>query len=124
MLLNVINNDDADDTVDSATAHIYAPGGGESAQRSRQRGLSPAALAAAARAGASGRGRCDGAADMAEHALNHRFRHVRAQTEVILKGRKANLDVKNLTTDKSSLPKTVGAVDKKRPWLGGESVRM
>ncbi|KAM3564696.1 hypothetical protein ARSEF4850_001725 [Beauveria asiatica] len=51
--------------------------------------------------------------DMTEHALNHRFRHIRAQTEVILEGRKANLDVKNLTTDESSLPKTVGAVDKK-----------
>ncbi|KAM3509944.1 hypothetical protein MY10362_000287 [Beauveria mimosiformis] len=51
--------------------------------------------------------------DMTEHALNHRFRHIRAQTEVILEGRKVNLDVKNLTTDESSLPKTVGAVDKK-----------
>ncbi|KAM3526500.1 hypothetical protein NHJ13051_003439 [Beauveria bassiana] len=51
--------------------------------------------------------------DMTEHALNHRFRHIRAQTEIIMEGRKLNLDVKNLTTDESSLPKTVGAVDKK-----------
>ncbi|KAM3512810.1 hypothetical protein MY11210_003515 [Beauveria gryllotalpidicola] len=51
--------------------------------------------------------------DMTEHALNHRFRHIRAQTEVILEGRKVNLDIKNLTTDESFLPKTVGAVDKK-----------
>ncbi|OAA66138.1 hypothetical protein ISF_03976 [Cordyceps fumosorosea ARSEF 2679] len=50
--------------------------------------------------------------DMTEHALNHRFRHIRAQSEIIMEGRKANLDVKDLTTDESSLPKTVGAVDK------------
>ncbi|KAM3447010.1 hypothetical protein MY3296_009133 [Beauveria thailandica] len=162
MLLDVINNDDADDNVDSATyarrryldtqqltlqrnpviravqgpqyaasgyflreAHLdddpaaplltqYMRLGVESRhgvlgsagclQRRSLRRLAP---------GASGRGRCDGAADMAEHALNHRFRHIRAQTDVILKGRKANLDVKNLTTDKSCLPKTVCAVDKK-----------
>ncbi|KAK8141376.1 hypothetical protein G3M48_000169 [Beauveria asiatica] len=160
MLLDVINNDDADDTVDSATyarrrhldtqqltlqrnpviRAVQGPQYAASGYFLRDAHLDddPAAplltqymrlgvetaLAAAARAGASGRGRCDGAADMTEHALNHRFRHIRAQTEVILKGRKANLDVKNLTTDESSLPKTVGAVDKKRPWLGGESVRM
>ncbi|KAM3428619.1 hypothetical protein MY4824_008714 [Beauveria thailandica] len=163
MLLDVINNDDADDTVDSATyarrryldtqqltlqrnpviravqgpqyaasgyflrdAHLdddpaaplltqymYAPGvesrrgvlGSAGCLRRRSlRRLAP---------GASGRGRCNGAADMTGHALNHRFRHIRAQTEVILKGCKANLDVKNLTTDKSCLPKTIGAVDKK-----------
>ncbi|TQV99219.1 hypothetical protein IF1G_01434 [Cordyceps javanica] len=51
--------------------------------------------------------------DMTEHALNHRFRHIRAQTEIITEGRKVDLDVKNLTVDESSLPKTVGAVDKK-----------
>ncbi len=50
--------------------------------------------------------------DMTEHALNHRFRYIRAHSEVIIEGRKANLDVKNLTTDESSLPKTVGGVDK------------
>ncbi|EGX91462.1 hypothetical protein CCM_05620 [Cordyceps militaris CM01] len=51
--------------------------------------------------------------DMSEHALNHRFRYIRAQSEIIMAGRKAKLDVKDLTTDESSLPKTVGAVDKK-----------
>lgn len=49
--------------------------------------------------------------DMTEHALNHRFRHIRAQTKIIQVARDSSLDVKNLTADESALPKTVGAVD-------------
>ncbi|KAJ2958594.1 hypothetical protein NQ176_g11174 [Zarea fungicola] len=50
--------------------------------------------------------------DMTEHAANHRFRHIKAQSEIIIAGRKANLDMKHLTADETVLPKAVGAVDK------------
>ncbi|KAJ3495846.1 hypothetical protein NLG97_g3090 [Lecanicillium saksenae] len=52
--------------------------------------------------------------DMTEHALNHRFRHIRAQIEIIWAGRDAKLDMKHLIVDESVLPKTVAAVDKKK----------
>ena len=51
--------------------------------------------------------------DMTEHALNHRFRHIRAQIEIIWAGRDAKLDMRHLIVDESVLPKTVAAVDKK-----------
>lgn len=57
--------------------------------------------------------------DMTEHAANHRFRHIKAQSEIIIAGRKANLDMKHLTADETVLPKAVGAVDKNSTliWL-------
>lgn len=51
--------------------------------------------------------------DMTEHALNHRFRYIRAQCEIIWQGREAKLDMKDLPRDDNALPKTVGAIDKK-----------
>ncbi|KAJ6781105.1 hypothetical protein PWT90_00686 [Aphanocladium album] len=50
--------------------------------------------------------------DMTDNALNHRFRLIRAQSEIITVARGANLDMKYLSVDESALPKTVGAIDK------------
>ncbi|KAL2676761.1 hypothetical protein Neosp_010526 [[Neocosmospora] mangrovei] len=50
--------------------------------------------------------------DMTEHALNHRFRRVRAQASIISEGRARGLDIKELSTDENILPATQGAIDK------------
>ncbi|KAI8657443.1 hypothetical protein NCS57_01122400 [Fusarium keratoplasticum] len=50
--------------------------------------------------------------DMTEHALNHRFRRVRAQASIISEARARNLDIKELSTDENILPATQGAIDK------------
>ncbi|KPM38370.1 hypothetical protein AK830_g8183 [Neonectria ditissima] len=44
--------------------------------------------------------------DMTDHALNHRFRRLRAQAIIIRDGRAAGLDMKDLSTDDNLLPKT------------------
>lgn len=49
---------------------------------------------------------------MTEHALNHRFRRVRAQALVIQEGRKAGFDIKDLATEEKVLPVTQESVDK------------
>ncbi|RSM10977.1 hypothetical protein CEP52_003229 [Fusarium oligoseptatum] len=50
--------------------------------------------------------------DMTEHALNHRFRRVRAQASIISEARARKLDIKELSTDENILPSTQGAIDK------------
>ncbi|RTE70597.1 hypothetical protein BHE90_015000 [Fusarium euwallaceae] len=50
---------------------------------------------------------------MTEHALNHRFRRVRAQASIISEARARELDIKELSTDENILPSTQGAIDKK-----------
>ncbi|KAJ3458570.1 hypothetical protein MRS44_012679 [Fusarium solani] len=50
--------------------------------------------------------------DMTEHALNHRFRRVRAQASIISEARARSLDIKELSTDENILPATQGAIDK------------
>ncbi|KAJ4310416.1 hypothetical protein N0V84_010981 [Fusarium piperis] len=50
--------------------------------------------------------------DMTEHALNHRFRRVRAQASIITEARTRRLDIKELSTDENILPATQGAIDK------------
>ncbi|RKK76903.1 hypothetical protein BFJ69_g6635 [Fusarium oxysporum] len=50
--------------------------------------------------------------DMTDHALNHRFRKVRATVSIIHAAREQGLDVKDLTTDENLLPTTQGAIDK------------
>ncbi|KAF4336187.1 hypothetical protein FBEOM_9949 [Fusarium beomiforme] len=50
--------------------------------------------------------------DMTDHALNHRFRKVRATVSIIHEAREQGLDVKDLTTDENLLPNTQGAIDK------------
>lgn len=49
---------------------------------------------------------------MTEHALNHRFRRVRAQASIISEARARSLDIKELSTDENILPATQGAIDK------------
>lgn len=49
---------------------------------------------------------------MTEHALNHRFRRVRAQASIISEARARGLDIKELSTDENILPATQGAIDK------------
>ncbi|KAM5342632.1 hypothetical protein ACJ41O_013598 [Fusarium nematophilum] len=51
--------------------------------------------------------------DMTEHALNHRFRRVRAQANIIQVGREQGLDIKDLTTDENVLPGTQGSIEKR-----------
>lgn len=50
--------------------------------------------------------------DMTEHALNHRFRRVRAQASIISEARARRLDIKELSTDENILPATQGGIDK------------
>ncbi|KAF4465216.1 hypothetical protein FALBO_7944 [Fusarium albosuccineum] len=50
--------------------------------------------------------------DMTEHALNHRFRRVRAAAQIIPLAREQGLDVKDLSTDENILPATQGGIDK------------
>ncbi|KAL4726056.1 hypothetical protein ACLX1H_006732 [Fusarium chlamydosporum] len=51
--------------------------------------------------------------DMTEHALNHRFRKVRASTQLIHIARAQGFDMKDLTADENLLPSTQQAIDKK-----------
>ncbi|RGP73776.1 hypothetical protein FLONG3_6197 [Fusarium longipes] len=50
--------------------------------------------------------------DMTDHALNHRFRKVRASTNIISIARAQGFDIKDLTTDENLLPSTQQAIDK------------
>ncbi|KAF7534526.1 hypothetical protein G7Z17_g13350 [Cylindrodendrum hubeiense] len=50
--------------------------------------------------------------DMTDHALNHRFRRLRAQAVIIREGRAQGLDMKDLSTDDNFLPKTQENIDK------------
>lgn len=50
--------------------------------------------------------------DMTEHALNHRFRKVRASVEIIHTARAQGRDMKGLSTDENLLPSTQAAIDK------------
>lgn len=50
---------------------------------------------------------------MTEHALNHRFRKVRASTQLIHIARAQGFDMKDLTADENLLPSTQQAIDKK-----------
>ncbi|CAJ0554211.1 Ff.00g127230.m01.CDS01 [Fusarium sp. VM40] len=50
--------------------------------------------------------------DMTDHALNHRFRKVRATVNIINDARVQGLDIKDLTTDENLLPSTQAAIDK------------
>ncbi|KAH0493830.1 hypothetical protein TgHK011_000478 [Trichoderma gracile] len=50
--------------------------------------------------------------DMSEHALNHRFRRLRAQAVIVREGRKAGFDMKDMIPD-GDLPVTQEAVEKK-----------
>ncbi|KKP00466.1 hypothetical protein THAR02_07438 [Trichoderma harzianum] len=50
--------------------------------------------------------------DMTEHALNHRFRRLRAQSVIIREGRNQGFDPKNICPD-GDLPATQEAVEKK-----------
>jgi hypothetical protein len=50
---------------------------------------------------------------MTEHALNHRFRKLRAQAVMIQEARQIGLDMKNMTTDESLLPTTQDRIDKR-----------
>ncbi|KAM0439420.1 hypothetical protein ACHAQK_006130 [Fusarium lateritium] len=50
--------------------------------------------------------------DMTDHALNHRFRKVRATVNIINDARAQGLDIKDLTTDENLLPSTQAAIDK------------
>lgn len=49
---------------------------------------------------------------MTEHALNHRFRRLRAQSVIIREGRNQGFDPKNICPD-GDLPTTQEAVEKK-----------
>ncbi|KAG5931135.1 hypothetical protein E4U53_001936 [Claviceps sorghi] len=49
--------------------------------------------------------------DMSEHALNHRFRKIRAQSLVIKLGRERGFDMRHLCVDENKLPSTQEAVD-------------
>lgn len=49
---------------------------------------------------------------MTDHALNHRFRKVRATVNIINDARAQGLDIKDLTTDENLLPSTQAAIDK------------
>ncbi|KAG5975718.1 hypothetical protein E4U55_007593 [Claviceps digitariae] len=51
--------------------------------------------------------------DMSEHALNHRFRKIRAQSLVIKLGRERGFDMRDLCVDENKLPSTQEAVDQK-----------
>ncbi|KAG6236850.1 hypothetical protein E4U25_003274 [Claviceps purpurea] len=51
--------------------------------------------------------------DMSEHALNHRFRKIRAQSLVIKTGRERGFDMRDLCVDDNELPSTKEGVDKK-----------
>ncbi|KAH6892160.1 hypothetical protein B0T10DRAFT_457878 [Thelonectria olida] len=51
--------------------------------------------------------------DMTEHALNHRFRKLRAQAVLIQDARRSRLDMKNMTTDESVLPQTQDKIDRR-----------
>ncbi|KAI9158720.1 hypothetical protein HJFPF1_06718 [Paramyrothecium foliicola] len=48
--------------------------------------------------------------DMSEHALNHRWRHLKAQATIIRKARDQHLDMKDLVVDEKQLPATQDAV--------------
>lgn len=48
---------------------------------------------------------------MSEHALNHRFRRLRAQAVIIREGRKEGFDMKDIIPD-GDLPVTQEAVEK------------
>ncbi|KAK1243579.1 hypothetical protein MKX08_001717 [Trichoderma sp. CBMAI-0020] len=50
--------------------------------------------------------------DMTEHALNHRFRRLKAQVVIVREGRSKGLDPKNIHAD-GDLPATIDAVDTK-----------
>ncbi|KAL7925318.1 hypothetical protein ACQKWADRAFT_219196 [Trichoderma austrokoningii] len=50
--------------------------------------------------------------DMTEHALNHRFRRLRAHVAIVREGRGKGLDPKNIAAD-ADLPNTIDAVDTK-----------
>lgn len=49
---------------------------------------------------------------MTEHALNHRFRRLRAQVVIVREGRGKGLDPKNICAD-ADLPGTIDTVDTK-----------
>lgn len=49
---------------------------------------------------------------MTEHALNHRFRIIRAQCGIIRDGLAAGFDMKDLPVEPSGNPRTIEAVDK------------
>lgn len=49
---------------------------------------------------------------MTEHALNHRFRRLRAHVVIVREGRGKGLDPKNMAAD-ADLPNTIDAVDTK-----------
>ena len=49
--------------------------------------------------------------DMSEHAINHRFRKLRAEVVIIQEARKLGLDMKDLLFE-GDLPTTQGAVDR------------
>ncbi|KAG5916727.1 hypothetical protein E4U42_007527 [Claviceps africana] len=51
--------------------------------------------------------------DMSEHALNHRFRKIRAQSLIIKLGREVGFDMRHLCVDENKLPSTKEAVDQK-----------
>ncbi|KAK2603705.1 hypothetical protein QQS21_004081 [Conoideocrella luteorostrata] len=50
--------------------------------------------------------------DMTEHALNHRFRKIRAHGSIIKLAREEGYDMRSLSVDENSLPSTKEAVDK------------
>ncbi|GFP55225.1 hypothetical protein TASIC1_0005008300 [Trichoderma asperellum] len=50
--------------------------------------------------------------DMTEHALNHRFRRLKAQVVIVREGRSKGFDPKNICAD-GDLPNTIDAVDTK-----------
>lgn len=50
--------------------------------------------------------------DMTEHALNHRFRKIRAQALLIKEGRMAGFDMKHLAVEENELPSTKESVHK------------
>ncbi|KAF4449985.1 hypothetical protein F53441_6833 [Fusarium austroafricanum] len=56
-----------------------------------------------------------------DHALNHRFRKVRATVNIIHKAREQGFDVKDLTTDENLLPSTQGAIDNNIAKYFGQS---
>lgn len=50
---------------------------------------------------------------MTEHALQHRFRRLRAQSSIIREARAQNLDMKKMERDENNLPATIDSIDKK-----------
>ncbi|WXC62635.1 hypothetical protein SNK03_008470 [Fusarium graminearum] len=50
--------------------------------------------------------------DMTDHALNHRFRKVRAATNIISIARAQGYDMKDMSTDENLLPSTQQGIDK------------